>query len=178
MNGVYVALLRGINVGGSHKVPMAELKKELLRLGFVNVETLLNSGNVIFEAPEEPSEELLEARLMEVFGFPIPVLLQPGDTFQTVVRKDPFREIPVTKDIRLYTSFLKEKPKNGPSLPWCSPDGSYRILTMEDRIIFSVLDLALSQTTKAMDTLEQMFGKNITTRNWNTVIRIAEKCAK
>ena len=178
MNPKYVALLRGINVGGSHKVPMAELKKELLNLGFVNVETLLNSGNVIFEAPAEPTEALLEVHLQQVFGFPIPVLLQTGDTIQTLVKSNPFNGITVTKDIRLYTSFLKDRPKNSPPLPWSSLDGSFKILTIEDRIICSVLDLALSQTTKAMEALEQMFGKNITTRNWNTIVRIAEKCAK
>ena len=48
----YVALLRGINVGGHHKVPMADLKKLLANLGFTNITTLLNSGNVIYGDPK------------------------------------------------------------------------------------------------------------------------------
>jgi len=75
----YVAFLRGINVSGHHKVPMAELRKELTKLGFTNVITLLNSGNVIFESSSDDAE-LLEKTIAEhlekVFGFQIPVLIR------------------------------------------------------------------------------------------------------
>ena len=54
----YVALLRGINVGGHHKVPMAELRKELENLGFTNIVTILNSGNVIFETSKMGIDEM------------------------------------------------------------------------------------------------------------------------
>jgi len=54
----YVAFLRGINVGGHHKVPMADLRKELEKLGFENVMTLLNSGNIIFEVISDYEENL------------------------------------------------------------------------------------------------------------------------
>ena len=49
----FVALLRGINVGGHHKVPMAELRTELEKLGYSKVNTLLNSGNIIFKAASD-----------------------------------------------------------------------------------------------------------------------------
>ena len=56
----YVLLLRGINVGGNKKVPMAELKKALAALGFENIKTLLNSGNVVFETEQTPENKLVE----------------------------------------------------------------------------------------------------------------------
>ena len=55
---VVVAFLRGINVGGHHKVPMAELKTTLVGMGFSNIKTLLNSGNVVFTAPARKIEVL------------------------------------------------------------------------------------------------------------------------
>lgn len=71
----YVALLRGINVGGKNKVPMADLRDALGDAGYESVRTYIQSGNVVFASArsrkglEEEVEQVLEAR----FGFPIPV---------------------------------------------------------------------------------------------------------
>ena len=174
----YIAFLRGINVGGHKKVPMAELRKRMEALGFVQVITILNSGNVIFNASER-EEGSLEAgiakKLKQSFGFPIPVLIRKAETVAHLLEANPFQEIEVTKDIRLYISFLKEEPSNLPTLPWANEDGSYRILQVKGRAVCSVLNLSATQTTEGMKVLEQLFGKNITTRNWNTLLRISKK---
>lgn len=171
----YVALLRGINVGGHHKVPMAELKDNFEKMNFRNVKTLLNSGNVVFESapqPEDTLEQKLSSELKDTFGFPIPVIVNTGESIQEIVGADPFSGIEVTKDTRLYVSFLKEKPQRKLDLPWLSDDKTYQILEVRGRIICSVLDLSTTRTPKGMDALEQLFGRNITTRNWNTVLKI------
>lgn len=173
----YISLLRGINVGGHHKVPMAELRKEMTKLGFENVNTLLNSGNVIFDASlgqDEEFEEVIANHLEKIFGFPIPVLIRKSEVIIALIKNNPFKQIEVTKDTRLYISFLKEKPEINLIFPWTSNDGSYQILEIRGRTICSVLDLAVTQTPKGMDALELLFGKNITTRNWNTINRIAD----
>jgi uncharacterized protein (DUF1697 family) len=177
-NTSYISLLRGINVGGHHKVPMAELQQVAAKLGFENVQTILNSGNLIFDAPpgqEAKLEEVLTQQLEKAFGFPIPVLIRNAEEILELVRNDPFKLIQVTKDTRLYISFLKQEPVLALPCPWTSADGSYRILEIRGRCICSVLDLAGAPTPKAMDALEQFFGKNITNRNWNTMLRIANK---
>lgn len=173
----YIALLRGINVGGHHKVPMAELRKTMEQLGFTKVITLLNSGNVIFDASGEEAalEEQLAARLEKEFGFPIPVLLRTDNEILQLHNSRPFEKIEVTPDTRLYVSFLKQTPERQVSLPWTSEDGSYRIISIEGRAICSVLDVSVTNTPKGMDAVEQLFGKTITTRNWNTIERIAGK---
>lgn len=174
----YVALLRGINVGGHHKVPMAELRKEMEKLGYKKIITLLNSGNVIFEAYDENIEELEETiskHLEKVFGFPVPVLIRKSEEIIHLVKNNPFKNIEVTKNTRLYISFLKQTPETRLDLPWISDDNSYKILEIRDRTICSVLDLSATKTPKGMDALEKLFGKDITTRNWNTINRIAGK---
>lgn len=174
----YIAFLRGINVSGHHKVPMAELRKELAKLEFSNIITLLNSGNVIFESTSEDEESLEQSiaeHLEKVFGFQIPVLIRNANDISELINGNPFKNIEVTKDIRLYISFLKEKTGADISLPWSTEDGAFRILEIKDRAIVSVVNLTSTQTTKAMEILEKFFGKNITTRNWNTLKRIAEK---
>lgn len=171
----YIALLRGINVGGHHKVPMADLRKLMGKLGFSNVTTLLASGNVIFDGEKEKPQALeakLEPALEKHFGFPIPVMVRTREEMHKLYASDPYRDVEVTKDIRLYTVFLKEKPKDPPVIPWESEDGSFRINAIQGREVISVLDLSKTKTVKAMEALGKMFGKNITTRNWNTVQKI------
>ncbi len=75
---VYLALLRGINVGGNNKVPMSDLKATFERAGMRNVSTYINSGNVIFETECEDAATVsaqLEAALEREFSFPVPVLV-------------------------------------------------------------------------------------------------------
>lgn len=171
----YIALLRGINVGGHHKVPMAGLRKGLAKLGFTNITTVLNSGNVIFETTEadiNKLEQIITEKLEKLFGFPVPTILTKAENILHIQNFNPFKNIKVTKNIRLYVSFLKQKPGVHLNLPWVSKDNSYRILNIKDRIVFSVLDLSFNKTPKVMETLEQTFGKEITTRNWNTISKI------
>ncbi|MEL7835128.1 DUF1697 domain-containing protein [Fodinibius sp. Rm-B-1B1-1] len=174
----YIALLRGINVGGYHKVPMADLRKEMKALGYTNVQTLLNSGNIIFDGDRDEEEKIgrkIGRHLENVFGFSIPVLVRTKETFSALYNADPFEDVEVTDDIRLYVSFLKEVPQNQLNLPWISEDESFQIIAIRDKEVCSVLDLSVAKTPKGMDALEQLFGKEITTRNWNTVDRIAKK---
>src|SRR5690606_14198274 len=101
----YVAFVRGINVGGHHKLPMADLKAEIHSLGFTEIETLLNSGNLIFSSTEKEEsslEERIAEHLEKTFGFPVPVLVRKGDELLRLFSADSFEGIEVTPDIRLY----------------------------------------------------------------------------
>ena len=149
-----LAFLRGINVGGHHKVPMATLRQVFTDMGFGSVSTLLNSGNVRFESTETdlPTlEQRLEVRLKEEFGFPIPVLIRSNDMLQALVDADPFAGSEMHPDIRLYITFTR----SGDAIP-------------------SVVDLRDSRTVKTMEDLERRLGKDITTRNWNTVVKMVD----
>ncbi len=174
----YVAFLRGINVSGHHKLPMAELRKEMDLLGYSSVETVLNSGNVLFNAKEEDASAIaltISTHLEKVFGFPVPTIVVKTDLIKQLIEQNPFKDIVVTKDIRLHISFLQHETDVDLALPWSSEDESFKILAVIDKIIVSVLDLSLNSTPKAMEALEKLFGKGITTRNWNTIERIRKK---
>ena len=171
----YVALLRGINVGGHHKVPMAQLKQEFQALGFTAIQTLLNSGNVVFEGDpveEESLEKMLADHLSHSFEFPIPVLVRGVADIKNSIHAAPFKNIEVHKDIRLYVTFFKEIPAKTMDFPWVSDDGSFQILLVKNKMVFSVLDVSQTKSTDAMNVLEKIFGKQITTRNWNTLLKI------
>lgn len=174
----YIALLRGINVGGHHKVPMSELKKELEKIGFKNIITLLNSGNVIFDAQESSPQKLeteITQHLEKVFQFSIPVLVRTAEDIKKLIKENPFSNIETTKETRLYITYFKEKPVNEIIPPWKSEDHSFQIINVKNKMTYSILDISQCKTPKAMGVLEKMFGKDITTRNWNTIKKIGGK---
>lgn len=168
--------LRGINVGGHHKVPMAELRNKLAAIGCENVRTILNTGNFVFETGQPDIQQLedkIEDFLSQSFGFPIPVILRTRKEILDLMDENPFEAINVHKDIRRYVSFLKNTPETALTVPYFSVDKTYEIISVRDKIVLSVLDLSTTSTPKGMDDLEKLFGKNITTRNWNTVQKVA-----
>lgn len=172
----YVALLRGINVGGNKIVPMAKLKNMLEKIGCTNVKTILASGNVLLESPEASATKLAAAiakKFEETFGFDSHIIVRTAKQIETLVKSEPFKGIKVTPETRLYVTFLTEKPKHTLKIPHTSPDGGFKILAISDGEVCSVLTLTKSAgSVDAMKILEQTFGKNITTRNWNTVLKL------
>ena len=86
---VYVALLRGINVGGKKRVEMARLRESFERLGFSDVQTYINSGNVIFRHDRAPDERAIETALESEFGFEIKVVVRDRKNIQALVEALP-----------------------------------------------------------------------------------------
>ncbi len=169
----YVALLRGINVGGNKKVPMADLKKMMEKMGYTNVKTLLNSGNAMFDAETTSTSAIkktFEAQFEKTFGFESRTIIRSIANIEKLIKANPFKDIKVTPATRLYVTFVSDKPTSKLKIPYTSEDKLYRILSVDDSCICSVLTVAdTKNTTDAMKILEKEYGKNLTTRNWNTV---------
>ncbi len=152
----YVALLRGINVGGHKLVSMNRLRQAFESLGFKNVRTLLASGNVLFSAPPLDRDRLvrrIEARLEKTFGHEISVIVRTLEELQPLVDLNPFRGIRVTPRTRLFVTFLSEKPRTRLKIPYLSPDKSFRILRRTRGELCSVLTLGpqWSRNLRQMD---------------------------
>lgn len=173
----YVAFLRGINVGGNKKVPMAVLKKMLEKMGFKNVKTLLASGNAVFDAPDTDAAALgkkIEAQFQKTFGFTSSIILRTAAEIASLIKSDPFKGIAVTSAHRLYVTFLGGPHKSTLKIPYKDPTFDYRILKVTKTELISVLVVGEDRgTVDAMAIVEKEFGKNVTTRNWNTLVKIA-----
>ena len=88
----FIAFLRGINISGKNKIPMAELKKAFEELGFKEVKTYLNSGNVIFSSNEDNTGNLttrIEARIKEKFCFDIPIFIISKEDLEDILQHAP-----------------------------------------------------------------------------------------
>jgi uncharacterized protein (DUF1697 family) len=89
---IYTALLRGINVGGSNIIRMADLKGSFVDMGFRDVQTYIQSGNVVFRSADEGAEELtdrIQQRLRNAFDYKLPVLLRDLTEMEAVVASAP-----------------------------------------------------------------------------------------
>ncbi len=107
----YIALLRGINVGGHKKTPMAELRELLSKVGLENVQTYIQSGNVIFQSSEENKEKLeskIHNAIKNHFGFEVPILVKKREELQQIFDDCPFSE---EKKSNSYFTMLHHIPR-------------------------------------------------------------------
>ena len=90
---IYIALLRGINVGGHNKIIMAELRSSLVQLGLHNVKTYIQSGNILFESDEteEHLQTKIHDKIKEDFGISSVVVIRTADEIQQIVNQSPFQ---------------------------------------------------------------------------------------
>lgn len=173
----YVAFLRGINVGGHVLIKMTDLKKFFEKMGFKNIRTLLASGNVIFESDRKGKKVLTKeigSGLKKVFKKDINIILRSLDDLKKLQSSEPFKEIDMAPGIRLYVTFLSEKAiLRTITIPYISPQKEFCILHATPTEVFSVLDISKGNgTPDAMNILEKEYGSDVTTRNWNTVLKI------
>ena len=171
----YIALLRGINVGGHQKVTMADLRDMATRLGLATVQTLLQSGNLVFRADARPAvhlEHLLEAEAIKRLALQSDFMVRTAEEWKKIVARNPFREQAVRDPSHLVVMFFKDAPKasevaalqaviTGPEI--VHADGRQAYITYPDGIGDSRLTNVL---------IERKLGVRGTARNWNTVLKL------
>jgi uncharacterized protein (DUF1697 family) len=103
----YLALLRAVNVGGKNSVPMPALREAVEGLGYTDVSTYIQSGNVLFSAPRAVKPHVLEAEITQRFGLEITVMLRTAREVAKVLGSNPFAGEPTDK---LHIGFMADKP--------------------------------------------------------------------
>jgi uncharacterized protein (DUF1697 family) len=168
----YVALLRGINVGGNKKVEMKKLKEIFESLNFQNVLTYINSGNVIFDSKNKPQVYNIEKAISEVFDFNIQVVLRDKTTIEKINKEIP-KEWKNNKDEKTDVLFLWEDSDNEQSIDLISKTDVDTLKYIEGSIVWHIKkkDYNKSGINKFIGT---EIYKNMTARNINTVRKILE----
>ncbi len=169
-----VALLRGINVGRNKRVGMVRLRELMNDLGYGDVRTHLQSGNVVFTATETPSEQTarhIEDQLAQRFGFTVPVLVRTRDELARIVEADPLREV-VTDPARYIVTFLSAAP-DPQRLPETNPaDHDPDTYRLGDRAIYLWCPNGVRDSRLAQALSEKHLRVTATARNWNTVTKL------
>lgn len=170
----YVSFLRAINSGQNPSQKMESLRKIFEDIGLKNVKTVIASGNVVFESGVKDRKMLeikIENALQKATGIFTPTITFTQEEIKQLVDLNPFKNVKGSIKTKPNVTFLKGKAAQNMKLP--ANGKGYKILKIFDRAICYVIDLSAAKTPDVMRLLEKEFGKNITTRTWNTVTKIA-----
>ncbi len=174
----YVAFLRGINVGGNKKIKMDALRRAFESLGFQDVRTVLASGNVLFDAaePAPAVTRQIEEKLSTAFGLDVGVMVRTRRQIEDLVDADPFNSVKVTPDTRLYVTFFADKLRGKLKTPQEPHQEALKMLSVSSGEVCSAIELSPGAgTPELMKFVDKEFGRENTTRNWNTVLKIRDK---
>jgi uncharacterized protein (DUF1697 family) len=166
----YVAFLRGVT---PMNAKMPELRKAFEAAGFADVKTVLSSGNVVFGAAAAPAaalERRAEAAMRRHLGSAFPAIVRPVDALRALLASDPYARFRVHPRAKRVVTFLKRKPKARLELP-IELDGA-RILRVEDGHVFTAY-VPSPGGAAFMRLIERTFGRDVTTRTWETVAKVA-----
>lgn len=170
----YVALLRGINVGGNNKVSMQELKKIFEKLGFEEVSTYINSGNVIFNASssEKGLADAIEKALQKSLGFPIKVVIRDAENIKNLAQKIP-SDWKNDADMKTDVLFLWEEFDKKETIELLQIKKAIdTLLYFDGAIVWHILKKNYNKS--AMHAfIGSVVYKNMTARNINTVRKLA-----
>lgn len=177
---LYIALLRGINVGG-HQVKMDDLRKHFSELGLANVRTYIQSGNVFFETEETDRQALterIEQHLRATLGYDVPVFLRTAEELEQLLASDPFKALTVTPDMRLCITFTADPIPNNLALPLRSAKNDMEIIATTEHEAFVVWYIIDGRPPSSSTLLDKTIGKNSTTRFFHTSAKILAAARK
>ena len=171
----YVALLRGINVGGNSIIEMAELRTCIAKLGHVDVRTYIASGNVLFESPERSAAKLeaaLERAIERTFGLPVPVVVRSRREIEAIAAHIPAAWVR-DKELRVTVAYLLRGADARTIAKALKPrDGIDGLVTAPGALIWSIRRDALTRT--GLRLVGTPVYKQMTLRNANTALKLAE----
>ena len=172
----YVAFLRGINVGGKNKIKMETLREVCAALGFENVKTYINSGNVIFETPKTDDKNLaaqLESAIEKEFDLKIKVIVRSMSEIEEIIKNNPF-EGQFENDKDLHVFFLDEELTAEKREQLLSNNNENEMFAVRNREIFYLSHVSFSDSLMGKDFIGKKLKIYATARNWRTVNKILE----
>ena len=175
----YIALIRGINVSGKNKIKMDELKTLFINLGYHDVLTYIQSGNVIFKSSVKESiliEDTIVAAISEQFGYAVKVLVLTKNKLDEIYKSNPFLAKNLTLDIsKLHVTLLSKKPNliGMPHLKIIVADIDDEFEQIENTI-YLYCPNGYGKTKLNNNLFEKKLNTDATTRNWKTITKLVE----
>jgi uncharacterized protein (DUF1697 family) len=169
----WIALLRGVNVGGKNKLPMKALAAELATIGMSDIRTYIQSGNVIFRSPDAQVATVLAAEIRAAikakFGFEPHVIVISAKELADSVANNPFSELSLDSDGKaLHFFFLAEAPRNFDQDRLAAVRRQSERWQVEGRILYLHTPQGFGNS-KLSSQIERILGVTATARNWSTV---------
>ncbi|MCG8485189.1 MAG: DUF1697 domain-containing protein [Clostridia bacterium] len=172
----YIALLRGINVGGKRIIKMDDLKTVLSSIGLKNIITYIQSGNIIFDCPKsniQVLEEKMKKEIFKSFGFEVPVIIRTHEEYIALTDRNPFFNAE-SDTSKLVITFLQQKP-NAEDIRITEkldfPPDKFQIKGKE---VFIYCESKYHLTKISNSFFEKKLNTHATSRNWKTLNKILQ----
>lgn len=175
---IYIALLRRINVGGKNRIKMVDLRQAMKTIGLNNVQTYIQSGNILFESEEgtEALQKQIESEIEKVFGFSVNVVMRTATELERIIESLPFSEKEISEaetssvGESLYVSLLQDVPlqkKINQLSSFGNENEEYRVEGREIYLLFrqSIRNSKLANHLQKLDV-------PATVRNWKTLNKV------
>jgi uncharacterized protein (DUF1697 family) len=173
----HLALLRGINVSGHNMIKMEALKTALEVIGFTNVVTYIQSGNVFLESDEESGFSVgfkIKQEIYKTFGHEVPVIVVGKQDLELCLKNNPFLKDKDVDTKKLYVAFLSKEMNstaiNELKISQFKPDEA----VIDGNKIFIKYDVGAGKTRLDQKYIEKKLNVTATMRNWNTVNKLFE----
>jgi uncharacterized protein (DUF1697 family) len=173
----YISMLRGINVGGHNKVPMDQLRAMFEALGFEQVRTYIQSGNVVFKAAKSNPADFsarIEKKILAQFGFAVSVITRTPEEVHKAIQNNPFVKESKTEPAKVYIAFLSQAP---------AADAVKKLealATVSEQLrhaggeVYLYYRDGMGRAKLTGSVLEKVLAVTATARNWNTVTKLYE----
>jgi uncharacterized protein (DUF1697 family) len=168
----YISILRGINVSGSKIIKMEDLKRMYENLNLENIQTYLQSGNVIFSSKETDLKKLeikISHRIEKDFGFKVPVIVMTAEILQNIVEQNPFTKDSKKEPSFLHVTFLDVKSKEFDIKSINDKKQGNEEIKFSDNAVYLYCPDGYGNTKLNNNFLENKLKVQATTRNWKTI---------
>jgi len=168
----YISMLRGINVGGHKKIKMDTLKQLYVELGYTNVQTYIQSGNVIFQTQDIDAVNLAKSiakQILEITGLEVPVLVLELDEMKRIVENNPFNLDSTKNTASFHITFLSAIPDTTSVEKLKSTDYGEDHFELLDKAIYVYCPTGYGTTKLTNTFFENKLKVTATSRNWKTV---------
>ncbi len=173
----YIALLRGINVSGQKKIIMADLRAYLEELGFQDIQTYIQSGNIVFKSENyslKNLELLIKNKIQEKYGFEVPIIILAPQELVKAIKNNPFSTDKSKDPKQFYIVFLQDKPQQEYVEKLKEVDYSPEELVFDDKIIYFYAAFGAGRTKLNNNFFENKLKVRASSRNWRTVSKLVE----
>ncbi|MEP3209141.1 MAG: DUF1697 domain-containing protein [Maribacter sp.] len=171
----YIALLRGINVGGQKKIKMIDLKAMFLNIGFKDVVTYIQSGNVVFKSDAQEIQ-VLEERIIkgiaDTFGFDVPVLVKTKTEIAKILQESPYNKTEDLEANRIYYVLLKEQPKQDAIAGLVQQDYPNELFSIRKNCVYLNCIYGAGKAKLTNNIVERKLKVAATTRNHRTMLKL------
>ena len=172
----FIALLRGINVGGHKKIPMAELRALGEQIGFAQVQSYIQSGNLIFCATGKADaiETQLEQAIARRFGFAVEVLVRPASQWPALAKTNPFAEASQKEPNLVMMSLAKRPPRPEALAALRERAQNDERIELTGEVLWVHFAGGVAKSKLAPALIDRLVGSPVTARNWRTVQKLGE----